>query len=56
MKNSFPFQNDFFSGDLGKAPDAVTDTLPVPEIAEEEGATGGAEVSDMQARLEALRS
>ena len=48
------------TGDLGKAPDAVTDTLPTVETPELEGATGGHEseedVTEMQARLEALRS
>ena len=44
------------SGVIGKAPEAVTETLPVVEPEPEvEGATGG-EVDDMQARLEALRS
>ena len=47
-------------GDIGKAPDAVNDTLPPVGAEEEElGATGGEEeedVTEMQARLEALRS
>ena len=44
------------AGVIGKAPEAVTETLPVVEPEPEvEGATGG-EVDDMQARLEALRS
>ena len=53
-------------GVLGKAPAAVTDTLPVPEPelpapsraqpqAEVAGASGG-EMDDMKRRLEALRS
>ncbi len=47
----------YFVGELGKAPAAVADSLPVPEPAgasadfDDEG-----EVQDMQARLEALRS
>lgn len=47
----------FITGDLGKAPAAVNDSLPVPE-----GATAAPEVEeapeeeDMQARLEALRT
>ncbi len=45
------------SGELGKAPAAVQDSLPV---AEPEGATAASddegEVEEMQARLEALRS
>lgn len=48
----------FVVGDLGKAPEAVNDTLPTVSEPELEGATGGEEedVSEMQARLEALRS
>ena len=46
-----------FTGELGKAPAAVADSLPVPEPepasadVDDEG-----EVEEMQARLEALRS
>ena len=50
----------YFSGELGKAPEAVEDSLP----AEPMGATAGPSVAEdeeedmteMQARLEALRS
>ena len=47
-----------FAGELGRAPAAVNDSLPV---AEPEGATALPEpveedMEDMQARLEALRS
>ena len=51
--------HDVTKGVLGKAPAAVTDTLPVPEpepVAEEAGASGRAEIDDMKKRLEALRS
>lgn len=46
-----------FSGEMGKAPDAVTDTLPTLE--EPEGATAATnnvEDEDLMAKLEALRS
>jgi len=46
-----------FLGELGKAPNAVTDTLPTLE--EPEGATAAvsdAEDEDLMAKLEALRS
>lgn len=61
----FLFSSFFFiSGELGKAPEAVEDSLPVPES---EGAVAGPsrtavaleddeDMDDMKARLEALRS
>ncbi|XP_013409490.1 charged multivesicular body protein 3 [Lingula anatina] len=42
------------SGELGKAPAAVSDTLPTPEVEEEEEEEE--DISDMQARLQALKS
>jgi hypothetical protein len=49
----------FLVGKMGQAPDAVTDTLPTIEPEPVlEGAVGGQEpeITEMQARLEALRS
>ena len=49
----------YVTGQLGQAPDAVKDSLPTKvRASEEEGATADAEedVTEMQARLEALRS
>ena len=51
----------YFAGEIGRAPAAVSDSLPTGEL---EGATAGPseeeepdnEVEEMQARLEALRS
>ena len=48
------------TGKLTEAPNAVRDTLPVPddveEVKDEEIAEGEEELEDMQSRLEALRS
>jgi len=48
------------TGKLTEAPNAVKDTLPVPddveEVKDEETAEGEEELEDMQSRLEALRS
>ena len=45
-----------FAGELGKAPAAVADSLPVPEPEPAADVDDEGEVEDMQARLEALRS
>jgi charged multivesicular body protein 3 len=42
-------------GQIGKAPDAVRDSLPVPELPDVESEPDE-DVSDMQERLKALRS